>query len=101
MDSVVGQTLKDLEIICVDDGSTDESPRILAEYAMQDSRIQVITQENGGPGAARNTGMEQTSGKYLIFLDSDDWFEPIFFGKNGCPCEGKQGGCDHLPDNGI
>ena len=68
LDSVVGQTLKNLEIICVDDGSTDESPRILAEYAARDSRVRVITQENGGPGAARNTGMEQADGEYLIFL---------------------------------
>lgn len=81
MDSVVGQTLKALEIICVDDGSTDESPRILAEYATRDSRVRVITQENDGPGAARNTGMEQADGEYLIFLDSDDWFEPNFLEK--------------------
>ncbi len=81
LDSVVGQTLKNLEIICVDDGSTDESPRILAEYAARDSRVRVITQENGGPGAARNTGMEQADGEYLIFLDSDDWVEPNFLEK--------------------
>lgn len=81
MDSVVGQTLKNLEIICVDDGSTDESPRILAEYAARDSRVRVITQENGGPGAARNAGLAQAGGEYLIFLDSDDWFEPDFLEK--------------------
>lgn len=76
LDSVVNQTLKDLEIICVDDGSTDESPEILAEYMSMDSRVHVITQANAGPGAARNVGMEAATGKYLIFLDSDDWFEP-------------------------
>lgn len=57
MDSVVGQTLKDIEIICVDDGSTDNSLDILREYAAEDSRIQIIEQKNAGAGAARNNGM--------------------------------------------
>ncbi len=78
LDSVAGQTLQDLEIICVDDGSTDASPEILADYASRDSRFQIITQPNAGPGAARNTGMAQANGEYLIFLDSDDWFEADF-----------------------
>lgn len=78
LDSVAGQTLQDIEIICVDDGSTDMSPDILAEYAARDSRFHIIRQENAGPGVARNRGMEQATGKYLIFLDSDDWFEPDF-----------------------
>ena len=76
LDSVQAQTLRDLEIICVDDGSTDTSPQILAEYAVRDSRFQIITQANGGPGAARNTGLARARGEYIIFLDSDDWFEP-------------------------
>ena len=78
LDSVLEQSLPDLEIICVDDGSTDECPAILARYAVQDSRMTVITQENGGPGAARNAGLERACGQYIIFLDSDDWFEPNF-----------------------
>lgn len=78
LDSVVNQSLADIEVICVDDGSTDESPAILAQYAKKDPRIQVVTQENAGPGAARNTGMDRATGEYLIFLDSDDWFEPDF-----------------------
>ena len=78
LDSVAGQTLSDLEVICVDDGSTDTSPAILEEYAQKDPRFQVIRQANAGPGAARNRGMERSSGRYLIFLDSDDWFEPDF-----------------------
>jgi len=78
MDSVLGQTLKEIEVICVDDGSTDSSPAILARYAQKDGRVRVITQTNAGPGVARNAGMEQASGEYLIFLDSDDWFEPNF-----------------------
>ena len=76
MDSVVGQTLKDIEIICVDDGSTDNSLDILREYAAEDSRIQIIEQKNAGAGAARNNGMRHATGKYLSFLDSDDFFEP-------------------------
>lgn len=76
MDSVVGQTLKDIEIICVDDGSTDGSLDILKEYATEDSRIQIIEQKNAGAGAARNNGMRHATGKYLSFLDSDDFFEP-------------------------
>lgn len=78
LDSVTGQSLRDMEVICVDDGSTDDSPEILTEYARKDSRFQIITQPNAGPGAARNTGMAQATGEYLIFLDSDDWFEPDF-----------------------
>lgn len=78
LDSVVWQTLKEIEIICVDDGSTDRSPEILARYARQDTRVRIITQANAGPGAARNTGLAEATGAYLIFLDSDDWFEPNF-----------------------
>ena len=78
LDSVTGQTLTELEIICVDDGSTDASPEILVDYAQRDGRFQIITQPNTGPGVARNTGMDRATGEYLIFLDSDDWFEPDF-----------------------
>ena len=82
MDSVVGQTLKDIEIICVDDGSTDGSLDILREYAAEDNRIQIIEQKNAGAGAARNNGMRHATGKYLSFLDSDDFFEPTYAGKS-------------------
>lgn len=75
MDSVVGQTLRDIEIICVDDESTDGSLKILQEYAEKDTRIQIIRQKNAGAGAARNNGMRHATGKYLSFLDSDDFFE--------------------------
>ncbi len=81
LDSVVGQTLREIEVICVDDGSADRSPEILARYAEQDPRVRVLTQANAGPGAARNTGLDRAVGKYLIFLDSDDWFEPDFLEK--------------------
>ena len=75
LDSVVNQTLKDIEIICVDDGSTDNSPAILREYAAEDGRIKVFTQENINAGAARNTGLSNATGEYLSFLDSDDFLE--------------------------
>ena len=81
LDSVLGQSYPHLQVICVDDGSTDESPAILAEYAQKDPRVQVIRQQNAGPGAARNTGLEAATGEYVIFLDSDDWFEPDFLAK--------------------
>ena len=73
LDSVVNQTLKDIEIICIDDGSTDNSLSILNEYAEHDDRFTIITQENQGAGAARNKGMEVAKGEYLYFLDSDDY----------------------------
>ena len=75
LDSVLGQTLQETEILCVDDGSTDESAAILREYAGQDERFQIISQENAGPGAARNNGLAAAVGEYVIFLDADDWFE--------------------------
>ena len=75
LDSVTGQTLRDIEIICVDDGSSDCSPAILNEYAQADPRIIVMTQENKSAGAARNRGMAAARGRYLSFLDADDFFE--------------------------
>lgn len=76
LDSVVGQTLKDIEIICVNDGSTDNGPQILAEYENLDKRITVINKENAGLGAARNTGLDAASGEYVWFVDSDDFIAP-------------------------
>lgn len=81
LDSVVNQTLKDLEIICVDDGSTDGSPAILAEYAAKDPRVKVIAREKSNAGAARNAGMAVATGEYLGFVDSDDWCELTLFEK--------------------
>ena len=76
LDSVCGQTLQDIEIICVDDGSADGSAGILREYAAKDGRISVITQPNAGAGAARNRGMAEARGNYLAFIDSDDFWKP-------------------------
>ncbi len=75
LDSVVNQTLKDIEIICVNDGSEDDSLSILTEYAAKDKRMIVLNQENRGAGAARNRGLKMAKGKYLSFLDADDFFE--------------------------
>ena len=73
LDSVVNQTLKEIEIICVDDGSTDSSLEILKEYANKDNRFTIITQENLHAGVARNAGLVVARGEYLSFLDSDDY----------------------------
>ena len=75
LESIVNQTIKNIEIICVDDGSTDGSLEVLEEYAGQDSRIIVVTQENKGGGAARNRGLEIARGEYLFFPDSDDYYK--------------------------
>ena len=75
LDSIINQTLRNIEIICVDDGSTDGSLAILREYAARDARVIIVTQENKGAGAARNKGIEVARGEYLSFLDSDDFFE--------------------------
>lgn len=76
LDSVLAQTCGDWEAVCVDDGSTDGSGDILADYASRDSRIHVVTQANSGLSAARNTGLDHARGDYILFLDSDDWLEP-------------------------
>lgn len=76
LDSVCGQSLRDLEIICVDDGGTDECPAILRACAARDSRITVLShQSNRGCAAARNTGMDAARGRFIHFMDSDDWID--------------------------
>ena len=75
LDSVVNQTLKDIEIICINDGSTDNSGLILEEYGNNDKRIKVIHKENEGAAIARNVGLKIAEGEYLSILDSDDYFE--------------------------
>jgi CDP-glycerol glycerophosphotransferase len=72
LSSIADQVYRDLEVVLVDDGSTDDSPRIAAEWAARDARFRVVTQPNRGLGAARNAGVEQASGDYLMFIDSDD-----------------------------
>ncbi len=75
LDSLVGQTYKNIEIILVDDGSTDDSGKICDEYASQDERIMVIHKENGGIVSARKAAVAATTGDYIINFDSDDWIE--------------------------
>ena len=75
INSILNQTLKEIEVICVDDDSTDDSLAILEEYARSDARLKVIHQENGGAGAARNNGLQYAEGEYLSILDCDDFFE--------------------------
>lgn len=75
LDSLINQTLHDIEIICVDDGSTDGSPVILQDFAAQDDRIRIITQVNKGVSAARNVGISNAQAPYIMFCDPDDWYE--------------------------
>lgn len=75
IDSVINQTYKNLEIILVDDGSTDNSGKICDEYALKDNRIKVIHKENGGVSSARNVGLDIAKGEYIGFVDSDDYIE--------------------------
>ena len=74
LDSVINQTLKDIEIICVNDGSTDSSMAILQEYSSKDARIVIINQENMGVGKARNIAIDRATGQFVCFVDSDDYY---------------------------
>lgn len=79
LDSIIYQTLTDIEIICVDDGSTDNSAKILKKYAELDNRIIIITKKNGGLPSARNAALDRASGKYIGFVDSDDYVEATMY----------------------
>lgn len=76
LDSLIGQSLGDIEIVCIDDGSTDGGPEILAGYAARDGRVKVFSQPNQGVAAARNAALERMTGRYLASVDPDDWLEP-------------------------
>lgn len=76
LDSIINQTLNEIEIICVNDGSTDSSGQILEEYAQKDNRIKIVNKENGGLSSARNEGLKYVTTEYVGFVDSDDWIEP-------------------------
>lgn len=91
LDSLVGQSMGDVEIICVDDGSTDGGPAILSGYAARDPRIRVVRQANAGLSAARNAGLAVARGDFVLFCDSDDWVEPTW-------CEELYGAVAARPD---
>ena len=73
LDSILAQTFKDFECICVNDGSTDNTLTILREYANKDNRIKIINQKNSGSSVSRNNGIKQALGQYISFIDADDW----------------------------
>ena len=81
MESVLDQTLREIEVICVDDGSTDHSLDILKEYQKLDARVRIVTETNAGPALARNAGFKRARGEFVIFLDADDFFEPTLLEK--------------------
>jgi len=81
LDSIINQTFEDIEIICVNDGSTDNSRKILEEYKNKDNRIKIIDKENGGLSSARNAGMKIARGEFISFIDSDDWVDLTMFEK--------------------
>lgn len=79
LDSVIASDYRNLEVICIDDGSTDNSLMVLKEYAIKDDRIKVVDVPNGGVSKARNIGLAQANGEYITFVDSDDWIHKQFF----------------------
>lgn len=81
LNSLTNQTLKDIEIICVDDGSTDGSLSILEEFCNKDERVKIVHQENSGVSVARNNGIAKAQGEFVGFVDSDDWVDTDFFEK--------------------
>ncbi len=105
IDSLLNQTLKDIEIVLIDDGTKDNSDKIADEYKSKFDNVKVIHQENGGLGPARNTGIQNATGEYLTFVDGDDWVQPDMYEKlyevakkNNCDIV-VSGHCDYK--NGV
>ena len=93
VDSILAQTLQDMQVILVDDGSTDSSPAICDAYAGKDRRVQVIHKVNGRAASARNAGLRAAAGEYVAFVDADDWISPEMYeamlaeGADVCLCD--------------
>lgn len=97
LDSVINQTFTDLEILCINDGSTDDTLTILESYAEKDSRIKIFSQENKGLSASRNFGMDVAKGEYIAFIDADDYFDLTTFEQlHGLSGGGAESGCHIL-----
>lgn len=104
VDSILVQTFRDFELIIVNDGSSDSTESVARRLASRDKRVKVITTENGGEGKARNRGIDEASGEYLCFVDSDDWVEPEFLEalfrqaeEGSLPCVGMSFNGDGIP----
>ncbi|MCQ9626461.1 glycosyltransferase family 2 protein [Cetobacterium somerae] len=82
LESILNQSYKDFEVILIDDGSKDSSLKKLCDYEKKDTRIRVFTQKNSGPSAARNRGIKESEGEYLIFIDIDDYVSEFYLEKN-------------------
>ena len=81
LDSIINQTYKNWEVICINDGSSDKSEEIIDTYKNQKYNITLIKQKNMGPGAARNTGIDKANGDYIVFIDADDYIDSNFFSR--------------------
>lgn len=79
LETVLSNTYRNIEVLCINDGSTDSSLSILEKYAAKDQRIKIINQKNAGVSAARNAGLNAVTGDYVTFVDSDDWVHPLYF----------------------
>ncbi len=75
LDSLINQSFDDIEIICINDGSTDRSLEILKDYEKKDNRVKIINKENSGVSNCRNKGIKVSNGEYIVFVDSDDWID--------------------------
>ena len=81
IESILAQTYRDFELILVDDGSSDNSGNMCDEYALKDNRIKSVHKENDGVSSARNCGLQVAEGKYILFIDSDDFVDPSYIGE--------------------
>lgn len=90
LESILGQSYEDFEVIIMDDGSRDRSCEIYGAYAQKDARVRIVKQENAGPSAARNNGIANACGEYIVFLDSDDVMNPDALQAMVCAMEEEQ-----------